>query len=196
MNYFTNLFSPETYEAYSRSDQTISGFRPRQQGMAERVQVGDRLICYMTKLSRWVGVLEVTSHWFKDDTPIFYEVEDPFIIRFKVQPLAWLEKEKTIPIHDDNIWNNLSFTQNYDKSTSNWTGKLRNSLNQLDGADGTFLEKLIMDQATQQVIYGLNPSEHEKLVTHKVRRSDKVVTVSVPMDAPVESTPLVIHCLS
>ena len=61
MNYWTNLFTPEPFEAFSRSDQTVSGFRKTQQGMANRVQVGDKLICYMVHMSRWIGVLEVVE---------------------------------------------------------------------------------------------------------------------------------------
>ena len=49
---------------------------------------GDRLLCYMTKLSRWIGILEVASEVFQDDTPIFYEKDDPFVARFKVKPLV------------------------------------------------------------------------------------------------------------
>jgi hypothetical protein len=71
MSFYLNLFSPETYEAFSRSARDISGFRARHEGLARRVQVGDVFICYMTKLSRWIGALEVVSTWFQDDTPFF-----------------------------------------------------------------------------------------------------------------------------
>src|SRR5262245_47267813 len=98
MAYYVNLFSPETYEAFIKSAQTISGFRPRQKNAASRVKVGDKLICYMTKLSRWFGILEVISDSFEDDSPIFYTSNDPFVIRFKVKPLAVLTKDKAIPI--------------------------------------------------------------------------------------------------
>jgi predicted RNA-binding protein len=92
MAYYLDLFSPETYEAFSKSKQDVSGFRPRQENAASKVQIGDKLICYMTKLSRWIGILEVTSAYFRDDTPIFYGANDPFVIRFKVRPIAWLPK--------------------------------------------------------------------------------------------------------
>jgi hypothetical protein len=72
MAYFLDLFSPETYEAFTESNQTISGFRMSQQSAASKITVGDRLVCYMTKLSRWIGILEVASDWFIDDTPRFY----------------------------------------------------------------------------------------------------------------------------
>ncbi len=61
MKYYVNLFSPETYEAYKKSNQEVSGFRIRQKNAADRIQSGDKLLCYLTKLSRWFGILEVVS---------------------------------------------------------------------------------------------------------------------------------------
>src|SRR3990172_2404843 len=99
MAYFLDLFSPETYEAFGRSDGTISGFRLRQRNAAARVKPGDRLLCYMTRLSRWTGLLEVLDGPFIDDKPIFYAEDDPFVVRFRVDPLVWLPVEKSVPIH-------------------------------------------------------------------------------------------------
>jgi len=52
MNYWTDLFTPETFEAFGASDRTISGFRESQRSMAEKIRVGDRFICYMVRMSR------------------------------------------------------------------------------------------------------------------------------------------------
>lgn len=187
MTYYINLFSPETYEAFTKSDQSISGFRVRQENAASKIKVGDKLICYMTKLSRWIGVFEVESKYFQDSSPIFYPNDDPFTIRFKVKPLAWLPKERALPIRSDKIWNNLSFTKGYDINSSFWTGKLRNSLNILDEKDGKFLEQVILDQVNSDQIFEINEQEYEKLVTHKVRRVDKVISVTVPQDSLIEN---------
>ena len=187
MAYCVDLFSPETYEAFTKSGQNISGFRIRQENAASRIKVGDKLICYMTKLSRWVGILEVTSKYFQDDSPLFYPIDDPFVIRFKVKPLAWLPKEKAWPIRDSRIWGNLSFTQGYDINSSFWTGKLRTSLNPLDEKDGKFLEQAILAQVNSGETFEINEQEYEKLITHKVRRVDKIVSVSVPQDNPAET---------
>ncbi|MCK6581556.1 MAG: EVE domain-containing protein [Anaerolineales bacterium] len=187
MAYYINLFSPETYESFTKSDQSISGFRVRQENAASRIKVGDKLICYMTKLSRWIGVFEVESKYFKDNTPIFYPTEDPFVIRFKIKPLAWLPKEKAIPIRSEHIWNNLSFTKGYDINSSFWTGKLRNSLNALDDKDGKFLEQIILNQTNNGRVFEIDEDEYEKLITHKVRRVDKVISVTVPQDNLVEN---------
>lgn len=144
MTYYIDLFSPETYEIFSKSGQDISGFRARQENAASRIDVGDKLICYMVKLSRWIGVLEVVSLYFKNDSPLFYPNNDPYVIRFKVRPIVWLPKEKSIPIHEDKVWKTLSFTKDAEKGSSKWTGIIRSSLNMLNDSDGQFLEQLIL----------------------------------------------------
>lgn len=187
MAYYLNLFSPDTYETFTLSNRSISGFRTRQEKMASKLQVGDKFICYMTKLSRWIGVLEITSTYFKDASPIYYSENDPFIIRFKVKPIVWLEKEKAIPIREDKVWNTLSFTKGVDKNSPKWTGKLRSSLGQLEDKDGKFLEELIITQRNSDKVFKIDEREYEKLVTHKVHRLDKIVSVSVPQDTEADT---------
>jgi len=146
MAYYLNLFSPETYEAFSNSDRDISGFRSRQELIAKRIKEGDKLICYITKLSRFIGILEVKSEYYIDNTPIFHKSQDPFIVRFKVKTTIWLPKELAIPIKEPNIWTNLTFTKEHNINSTSWTGKIRNSLNQLAESDGKFLEYVLLEQ--------------------------------------------------
>lgn len=186
MAYYLDLFSPETYEAFARSERSISGFRMRQRNVARRIRTGDKFICYMTRLSRWMGLLEVLEGPFVDETPIFYPENDPFVVRFRVRPLAWLPVEKAIPIREDRVWNQLSFTRGQSKRSSSWTGKLRGSLVQLDDSDGAFLESLIQKQIDGGDTYPVDPDEFRKLATHRVRRADKDVTVTVPEGPEVE----------
>jgi hypothetical protein len=182
MSHFLDLFSPETYEAFSRSDRTVSGFRRRHLGIANRVKPGDRLVCYMTKLSRWFGILDVVEGPYVDDTPILTAECDPYVVRFRVKPTVWLPVEKGVPIHEDRVWNALSFTRGQSKGSSTWTGKLRGSLVQLAPEDGALIESIITAQANGGVTYPVDESEYRRLVGHRVRRADKDVSVTVPED--------------
>jgi len=186
MAYLLDLFSPETYEAFSRSDRTVSGFRPRHKLAAGRVQSGDKLVCYMTKLSRWVGVLEVLEGPFEDNSPIFYAESDPFSVRFRVRPLIWLPVEKAIPIHEARIWDHLSFTRGQDKSSSMWTGHIRGSLVRLTDDDGALLEHALRSQVEGGAVYPVDDAEYKRFTTHRVRRADKDVTVTVPVESDTE----------
>jgi hypothetical protein len=101
MSYWLDLFTPYTWTRLQEHGAKISGFRPRQRRTAfERVKTGDLFLCYLVKLSRWCGVLEVKSAAFEDSTPIFAEQNDPFPIRFHVAPVLVLDFEHAIPIEE------------------------------------------------------------------------------------------------
>jgi hypothetical protein len=183
MSYFLDLFSPETFQAFNKSRKDISGFRYRQRFAAERIKPHDKLVCYMTKLSRWFGILEVIEGPFQDNTPIFYSEDDPFIVRFRVKPLVWLEPEKAVPIHNPAVWQTLSFTKDYDPQSPTWTGKIRTSLVSISEPDGEFIEKLLFTQSEGGSTFPLDDNEIKAFETHTVRRADKSVAVTVPVES-------------
>ncbi len=184
MAYYIDLFSPDTYQAFAKSEQTISGFRNRQEGIASSVKIGDKLICYMTRLSRWVGVLEVTSEFFIDDTPIFIPSNDPFVVRFNVISNCWLSPENSIPINDDICWNNLSFTKDLPKGSLAWTGMVRGSLRKLHDADGKYLEKILLNQQKSLQKYELTEADQKKYNPSVVKTENSQVVVSIPDNEP------------
>ena len=183
MAYYLNLFSPETYEAFGRSDRTVSGFRRRQRHAASRIKPGDIFVCYLTKLSRWIGLLEVSAGPDEDSSPLFYPEDDPFVVRFRVNPVVWLPVEKAVPIREDQLWEGLSFTRGQQKKSSTWTAQVRGSLIQLDDHDGALLESVIRAQMTDGQAFPIDEKEFRKLATHRVRRTDKDVSVTVPDDS-------------
>jgi hypothetical protein len=182
MTFYTDLFSPDTYETFSRSDRTVSGFSKHQHAWARRIQKGDRFICYMTKLSRWVGVLEVLDECYVDETPLFYPEADPYVIRFRVRPIVWLSKDQAIPIREKHIWDSLSFTKGVVPNSPTWTGKVRTSLNKLSEEDAHFLENQLLAQLSAGNRYPIDDDEWRRWLSQKVRRTDKVVSVTVPAD--------------
>jgi predicted RNA-binding protein len=183
MAYFIDLFSPETYLAFARSTRDISGFRIRHKNTAEKIKPGDIFVCYLTKLSRWFGLLEVVDGPFIDDEPIFLPENDPFVVRFRVRPTVWLDIEKGIPIHDRSVWDRLSFTRDLKEGGIAWTGKVRSSVVQLGEQDGILLAERLTAQAVEGRLYPLDEQDQRKVATHTVNRPDKVVVVSVPEDA-------------
>ncbi len=150
MAYFIDLFSPETYEAFGQSSRDVSGFSLHHKNRAQKIKTGDVFVCYLTRVCRWFGLLEVVQGPYTDDTPRFVADHDPYVVRFRVRPLVWLDIDKAIPIHDDSIWTNLSFTRELEKGSSRWSGLFRGSLNSLDSPDGTFLIEKLKAQSTVQ----------------------------------------------
>lgn len=142
MAYLTNIFSPETYAGFVQTDRTVTGFRVRQRNVAA-VSKGDKLLCYVTRMSVWVGLLEVRDGPFQSDLPIFVQSADPFVIRFRVAPIVCLPLERGIRIDEPEMWNRLSFTQNRHPSSTSWTGKIRGSLVRLSDDDGNHIESAL-----------------------------------------------------
>ena len=171
MNYFTDLFSPETYKAFSESDRTVTGFRKRQRRQASRVKPGDMLLCYVTRLSRWVGILEVTSRAFEDETPIFVSVDDPFSVRFRVKATLWLDLERSIPVHDDSLWDRLTFTRGLPKNSTAWTGKVRASLTLIDTRDAAVLRETLKQANDKSYVFPLSDNDVRQLHPTRARKS-------------------------
>jgi hypothetical protein len=148
---------------------------------------GDTFLCYVTKLSRWLGALKVVDGPFVDRTPI-YGPDDPFIVRFHVTPDIWLPIERAIPIKGNELWTNLSFTKGYDKGSSAWAQRVKGSLSVIADDDGSVILGALRRQQETGTTYPVDQETYQRLITHVVRRGDKDVTVTVPtaaIEAPV-----------
>jgi len=184
MEYYIDLFSPETAKAFEKSSKTVSGFRISRKTYVKNKKIGpgDKFICYVTKLQRFIGVLEIKSEPFQDDKPIFTKENDPFVLRFRVEPIVWLPLEKAIPIRQDFIWNNLSFTKRLNKDSNKWTFMVFSSPRSWPKEDCSFLEKVLREQAQKQTEYPFSGEDQKKLKSQKIRISGKEITVSIPND--------------
>jgi hypothetical protein len=191
MNYYLDLFTPETWAAFRAHGAKVSGFRERQRKTAERVSPGDKFLCYLVKLSRWCGILEVKSKVFVDSSPIFTD-PDPFVMRFDVAPIVVLDLEKSIPILEDEVWLNLTLTRGLEKGVLGWAqhANLRASLRQISDADGRFLSDLLMKQSSVLRTYELSPQDKQRIgLKGSIRTVDRAVIVEVPaedVDVPKE----------
>lgn len=103
-----------------------------------------------------------------------------------MRPEVLLAPELAIPIHDDKIWQSLSFTREHNKDTSHWTGNLRTRLVELSAHDGEHLVEVLRAQARERRPYPLDDSEEKLLRGYRVRRPEGAVSVSVPDDLNVE----------
>lgn len=189
MAYYIDLFSPTTHQAFSDSDRNVSGFRERQRGVASAIKPGDKLVCYVTKLSRWIGILEVTSTYYVDKTPLLIETDDPFVIRFTVKPVCWIDNlENGLPIDDTDIWNSLSFTKGLPPKSIAWTAMVRGSLRRMDDADGKFLEEALIAQVKDSKKYPISDAGMRNMKALTVKNQDsKQIEVSIPDNDENES---------
>ena len=181
MQYHLDLCNPETWQAFTDAGATCTGFAERRRRVAtERVKPGDIFLCYMTRLSRWCGVLDVESGPFNDDTPRF-GTTDPYPIRFNVKPIVILSAESAVPIHEPEVWQTLSITKRFQPGEQGWNALFRQPLNTLDDEDGRFLEEFLKRQQANPKAYPFSDADQRKLRQKQtIRTQTGEVEVIIP----------------
>jgi predicted RNA-binding protein len=138
--YWSDVFTGKTWEEFLKNGASVSGFRERSDNVAKRIHPGDYFICYLTGLSRFVGVLEVLSDSYFDETPIW---EDQlFPVRFKVRVVYELNAKTAIPIHD--LKDKLSIFGKL-KTPARWSGFFRRSPTKFNPKDAEVIIEAIKD---------------------------------------------------
>jgi predicted RNA-binding protein len=125
--YWIDLFTGTTWEEFLKAGGNITGFRENRWKTVQQFKPGDFLLCYITGISRFVGVLEVTSKPFKDKTKIWEY--DTFPCRVEAKKIVVLTLETAIPVTD--FKDKLSIFKNQ-KSPRSWTSKFRSSPTKLN----------------------------------------------------------------
>jgi hypothetical protein len=137
MAYVLNLFSPQTWSNFRAAGAAVSGFSKHQERQARKsVKPGDIFLCYLVKLGRWCGALRVKSLPYVDETPLFREVGDPFVVRFAVEPLVVLNPEHSIPTALPEVWARLSWTRNIERGSVGWGANFQRSFRLMPDNDG------------------------------------------------------------
>jgi predicted RNA-binding protein len=137
--YWLDLFTGKTWEEFLKNDSKVSGFREGRKKAAEKIQIGDYLICYVIGISRLIGVLEVESECYFDDKNRIWE-DTLFPVRFKVKPVCALDAINAIPI--DLVFENLSSFKTLN-SREAWGGFVRGSPREFDPKDAQLIIQMI-----------------------------------------------------
>jgi hypothetical protein len=179
--YWLNLFSGKTWQEFLDSGATVTGFRESRWKTLQQMKRGDYLLCYMTGISRWIGILEVVTERFRDDTPIWED--DVFPARIGVRPVVMLTPETAIPIFE--LRDRLSIFQNL-SSPFAWTGHLRGSPMKWKQADGEVVVKAVVDAHIDPTV---RPVDVSKLARKPPILRTKFGPVTVPdRDEPVQES--------
>jgi hypothetical protein len=145
MNYWLNLFTGTTWQEFQKDGARVSGFRDHAGRRAEKVKPDDIFLCYMVGVKRWVGLLEITSEQFRDESRIFSE--ETFPVRFRVKPLVMLAAEQGVPM--ESLFGKLTFFQ--PRGVGHWIGHVRSSLTRYDSADAEVIATAIREAAAHPV---------------------------------------------
>ncbi len=171
--YWLDLFTGKTWEEFLKHGADVSGFRERRRKAAEKVRPGDYFLCYLTGISRFVGVLEVKSECFFDDKTRIWEGE-LFPIRFKVDLIHKLDAKTAVPVLA--LRDRLSLFRGL--AGKQWSGFFRGSPARFDPHDGEAIAEAIKEAAAHPV--GREYDQRKYWRRPKTYESKKLGPVTVP----------------
>lgn len=116
---YLGLFTVESWREFKRHGGTVMGFTEKKRAAAARLKPGDQILCYLSKVSAFVGVMEVTGPSYFDTAKIWSD--GLFPVRLQVRMLHELPLPNAVPIRS--LMGRLSFL----KPGSGWTIHVRSS---------------------------------------------------------------------
>lgn len=132
--YYLAMFNYETWNEFLENHFPVYGTTFRKQRSMEKTEPGDFLICYVTVLSRFVGLLEITSKAYFSKERIWKSATYP--VRVDVRPVYLLESVNGIPVvnlRDDLIMFKKLKNPNY------WRCCFRSSLSKFQEHDAEII---------------------------------------------------------
>jgi len=173
-NYWLDLFTWQTWQEFFASGAQVSGFRESRWATVQRIKPGDYFLCYLTGISRFIGILEVISNPFKDESPIWKD--EIFPCRLKVKVIVSLEPEVAVPIHQ--LRDKLTIFQDL-SSPNAWTGHLRGSPAKWNKLDGETIVQAVANAKTSPVVRPIDPA--------KLKRRPKAIKAKIGLVTIPES---------
>ena len=146
-NYWLDLFTVKTWQEFLDAGAKVSGFREGRWRTVQRIKPGDYLLCYLTGVSRFIGVLEATADPFKDTSPIW--ADEVFPARVQVKEIVSLAPETAVPIL--HLKDRLSIFQNL-SSPNAWTGHVRGSPARWKASDGEAIVEAVMEAKRNPIV--------------------------------------------
>ena len=121
-SYWLDLFTGTTWEEFLEAGGNVSGFRESRWKTVSKIKPGDYFLCYVTGISRWIGILEVTGAPYKDNKPMW--TNEVFPCRLPVKVVTKLDPKSAVPVKE--LRDNLSYFQNL-SHPNGWSGHFRGS---------------------------------------------------------------------
>jgi len=144
--YWLDLFSVETWKEFLDHGGTVSGFSGKRWATVRKIKPGDYLLCYLTRVSRWVGLLEVVSEPFFDEEPIWSSQIYPS--RVEVRVALALSPENGVPVLD--MREELTVFRGL-HNPNRWQGPFRGSPVRWKAADGEAITRALQDAKASPV---------------------------------------------
>jgi len=141
MNYWLTVFNEVTWRQFREMPQKICAYSEPRGGRFAKIEMEDRLICYISRKMVWAGVLRVTGDRFRDQSRIYQGGNFP--IRFPVEPLIVRDIDAAVPM--SSLEGRLTFFPAGSTSKS-WAPFLQKSPKKLFAPDAEALISMIEEK--------------------------------------------------
>jgi predicted RNA-binding protein len=144
--YWIDLFTLETWKEFQDHGSDVSGFSEKRRTTVQKIKPGDYLLCYLTRVSRWVGLLEVVGEPYFDEQPIWSSQTYPS--RVSVRVLLALPPEQGVPVLD--MRDELTVFRDLG-NPNKWQGPFRGSPTKWKTIDGEAVVRALEDAKAHPV---------------------------------------------
>lgn len=172
--YWLDLFTFKSWNEFREAGGEVSGFTAGRWSTVQRLKPGDLLLCYLTGISRFIGVLEVTGPAFQDVAPIWSDADFPS--RVPVRVVHALTPETAVPVLD--LRNDLTIFEGL-TNPNNWSGAFRGSPAKWNSSDGAVVAAAVADAVVNPVE---RPVDKGKLGHRPKSLRTPIGDVTVPVD--------------
>jgi hypothetical protein len=125
-SYWLTVFTVETWNEFLDHGGDVAGFSEARWSYVCNIRPGDYLVCYIMRISKFSGLLEVVGEPFVDRQPIWSS--RVFASRVPVQVLLKLEPDQGIPVKEmfdeltifDNLANLKYWSSKFQTSPYRW----------------------------------------------------------------------------
>ncbi|MBI5779946.1 MAG: EVE domain-containing protein [Planctomycetes bacterium] len=186
-NYWSDVFSLKSWAEFLNAGGEVSGHPEKRWNAVQTIKPGDYLLAYLTKVSRFVGILEVVSEPYRENSQIWEDALYP--CRLKVRIVTSLTPETAIPI--EMLRDRLSIFKNLTHPSA-WTYPFLISPYKLNAKDGEAIVNAILKAQKNPVLRPL-PKGKPPLGPKRVQTKIGPVTVPGPEEVTEYSKESSIH---
>ena len=144
-NYWLSVFTVETWKEFQHHGGDVAGFGEKRWASVKKIQPGDYLLCYLMRISRFAGLLEVVGEPFFDRQAIWSS--GVFPSRVPVRTELALEPEQGVPVLE--MREKLRILRNL-SNPKGWSGYFQTSPSRWSVDDGETVIEVLRDAKARQ----------------------------------------------
>ncbi len=162
---YLGVFTVESWREFLSHGGKVMGFNEKKAGIASRLFPGDRILCYLSKVSAFIGWMEVAGPSYIDAKPLWTDGLYP--VRLPVRVMKGLALSNAVPIKS--LQADLSFMRGLG-GAGGWSIYVRSSPRRWSVADSAVVRDAVSRNAARALVESkknANLPELERLITGK-----------------------------